>query len=430
VFLNTGSATLFSVILVCAVFPGLLVLPFAGAVVDRWDRRLVLIAGNLIGVAGPTLCLITYAAGALQLWHVYLAAAVGSVSNAFQQPAYIAATTQLVPKQYLPRVSGVTWALVAVSQTIGPMFGAALVVVIGVAGILALDLVALGLAIAILLAIRFPHTLFRRREESVWSEVIGGFRYIARRPGFLAMNAYFLVYNLLLGAVLALAAPIVLSFASAGALGLTVIMQGIGGMIGGMVMALWGGFARRATGMIGFCILTGVGMIAVGLYPAPLFPIVGMAAVGASISLLNGHWQTLIQNKVGMELQGRMITTNRMVANLSEPLGYFCAGWLADQLFEPALRSDTWLAGTAGGLVGTGPGRGMGLLLILLGAAQIGVALIGLRWRTLRYMEDALPDAIPGATVTWDRDKLQDEADLALAPRRARAFRARQAVDL
>lgn len=411
VFLDTGSATLFSVILVCAVLPGLLVMPFAGAAVDRWDRRLVLIAGNLIGATGPALCLLMYTGGALQLWHIYLAAGIGSVANAFQQSAYIAATTQLVPKQYLPRVSGVTWALVAMSQTVGPLIGAALVLAIGVGGVLILDLVALGLGVVILLAIRFPNTLFRKREESVWSEVAGGFTYIARRPGFVAMNGYFLVYNLLLGAVLALAAPIVLSFASAGALGLTVTMQGVGGVAGGLVMALWGGFARRATGMIGFCILTGAGMIAVGMHPSPLFPIVGMAMVGASIALLNGHWQTLIQNKVGMELQGRMITTNRMVANLTEPLGYFCAGWLADQLFEPAMREGRWLGDTVGGIIGTGPGRGMGLLLVVLGVAQVCVALIGLRWRTLHHMEDVLPDAIPGAIVTWDRNKLQEEAD-------------------
>jgi hypothetical protein len=278
-----------------------------------------------------------------------------------------------------------------------------------------LDLVALGLAVGILLAIHFPDTLFRRREESVWSEVAGGFRYIARRPGFVAMNGYFLVYNLLLGAVLALAAPIVLSFASAGTLSLTVVMQGLGGVAGGLIMALWGGFARRATGMIGFCLVTGAGMIMVGLYPAPLFPILGMALVGASIALLNGHWQTLIQNKVGLELQGRMITTNRMVANLTEPLGFFCAGWLADRVFEPAMRQGNWLGDTVGTVLGTESGRGMGLLLVILGIAQVGVAVTGLRWRTLRYMEDDLPDAIPGAIVTWDRDTLQEQADRALS---------------
>jgi hypothetical protein len=116
----------------------------------------------------------------------------------------------------------------------------------------------------------------------------------------------------------------------------------------------------------------------------------------ASIALINGHWQTMIQLKVGMELQGRVLATNRMTANLTEPIGYVCAGWLADRVFEPALG---------------GHGRGMAAMVVVLGGVLVALAVAGLRWRTLRYMEDVLPDAIPGAVVTWDRDALQRDAD-------------------
>ncbi|MQA25683.1 MAG: amino acid adenylation domain-containing protein, partial [Micromonosporaceae bacterium] len=364
VYLETGSATYFSLILIWAVLPGLVALPFAGAVVDRWDRRKVMIVGDVIGVSGTGLCLLTHLSGGLQLWHIYLAAGLGSIANAFQQPAYIAATAQLVPKQYLGRVAGMVQALVAASMTAGPLLGAALIVQLGVGGVLAIDVATLCVSVATLLAIRFPNALFRTREESVWKEVVGGFRYIARRRGFVAMNGYFLAYNLLLGFAIALAPPIVLSFASPGTLSLATTMGGVGGILGGVGMALWGGFERRATGMIGFCVLTGIGMVIVALHPSAIFPIVGLATIGASIALLNGHWQTLIQNKVGMELQGRMITTNRMIANLTEPVGYLCAGWLADALFEPAMRPGGWLGDSVGGFFGTGPGRGMALMLL------------------------------------------------------------------
>jgi hypothetical protein len=103
--------------------------------------------------------------------------------------------------------------------------------------------------------------------------------------------------------------------------------------------------------------------------------------------------------KVGQELQGRILATNRMTANLTEPLGYVGAGWLADTVFEPLAAR---------------PGQGMGWMLVILGALTVALAIAGLRWRTLRYMEDALPDAVPGAVLTWDRDALQREADRAL----------------
>jgi hypothetical protein len=104
-----------------------------------------------------------------------------------------------------------------------------------------------------------------------------------------------------------------------------------------------------------------------------------------------------------------------MVANLTEPLGYVGAGLLADALLEPAMARGGWLSDAVGGVLGSGPGRGMAVALVLLGVMAIVLAVVGLRWRTLRYMEDALPDATPGAIVTWDRDTLQQEADALLA---------------
>jgi surfactin synthase thioesterase subunit len=415
VYLKTGSATQFSVILVAGLLPALLVLPYAGAAADRWNRRLVMLAGDLVAVLGSGLCLTLYAIGSLQVWHLYLATGLSAVAGSFQQPAYLAATAQLVPKQYLGRTNGITQALVAVSQAAGPLLGGALIVLIGLGGMLIVDLGTVVVSLATLAAVRFPDTLFRRREESIWKEIAGGVRYIAHRRSFVAMVVFFLGFNLILGFAIALTAPMVLSFASAGALSVASTVGAVGGILGGLAMALWGGFERRATGMVGFTLLTGAGMVLIGLRPSAVLLAVGLAAIAASLALLNGHWQTMIQTKVGMELQGRILASNRMIANLTEPLGYLCAGALADAFFEPAMRNAGWLRDSAGALLGTGPGRGMALLVVVLGLGQIALSIIGIRWRTLHYMEDTLPDAIPGAVVTWDRDVLQREADAKLA---------------
>jgi amino acid adenylation domain-containing protein len=411
VYLETGSATQFSVILVCGLLPALLVLPFAGAAADRWNRRSVMIAGDLVAVLGTGLCLVMFATGSLQVWHLYLATGLGSIAASFQQPAYLAAVAQLVPKQYLGRTNGVTQALVAMSQATGPLLGGALIVLVGLGGMLVTDLVTVFVSLLTLMVVRFPDTLFRRREESIWQEIAGGVRYIARRRSFVAMIVYFLAFNLILGFAIALVPPMALSFASAGALSVASTLGAVGGIVGGVAMALWGGFARRATGMVGFTLLTGIGMIAVGARPSVPLLALGLAGIAASLALLNGHWQTMIQTKVGMELQGRILASNRMIANLTEPLGYFCAGILADAFFEPAMREGGSLNRTVGGMLGVGPGRGMALMIVILGTAQVLLAVVGLRWRTLHHMEDALPDAIPGAVITWDRDALQEEAD-------------------
>jgi amino acid adenylation domain-containing protein len=415
VYLQTGSATQFSLILVTALLPGLLALPFAGAAADRWDRRLLMIAGELANAAGAGLCLVTFATGSLQLWHIYVAASLASIGASFQQPAYLAAVAQLVPKQYLARTNGILQTVVALSQVAGPLLGGALIVLAGPGGAMLVALVTVLVALLTLSVVRFPDLLFRTREETIWREIGGGLRYIARRGPLVAMIVFFLGYNLLLGFALALIPPMVLAFGSPATLSLATMIGAVGGVAGGVAMALWGGFARRATGMVGFVALTGVGMAVAAAWPAPALPMLGIAAIMASVALINGHWQTMIQVKVGMELQGRILATNRMIANLTEPLGYVGAGWLADRLFEPAMAGGGWLRQALGGLLGPGHGRGMALMIAVLGVAQVALAVTGLRWRTLRRMEDALPDAIPGAVVTWDRDRLQQEADLLLA---------------
>ncbi|MBB5867883.1 amino acid adenylation domain-containing protein [Allocatelliglobosispora scoriae] len=411
VYLQTGSVTRFSSILIVALLPGLLLLPLAGAAADRWNRRALMIGSEVANAVGTGLCLVAFATGSLQLWHVYTAAALGSVASSFQQPAYMAAVAQLIPKQYLGRTNGVLQAVMAVSQAAGPLLGGALIVSIGLGGVMVADLATVLVALVTLLAVRFPDLLFRRREETLWKEIVGGLRYIARRRPLVAMVVFFLGYNLILGLALALLPPMVLAFGDAGTLSLATMIGAVGGIAGGMAMALWGGFDRRTTGMIGFVALTGVGLIVSGLRPSAAFPIVGIALMMASIALINGHWQTMIQIKVGMELQGRILATNRMTANLTEPLGYLVAGWLADAVVEPAMAEHGRLATSMGGLLGTGPGRGMALALVVLGTLHVLLAVVGLRWSTLRRMEDALPDAVPGAVVTWDRDELQREAD-------------------
>ena len=399
VYLQTGSVTQFSVILVTALLPGLVVLPFAGAAADRWNRRLLMVIGEVTNAIGAGLCLIALATGSLQLWHIYLAASLGSIAASLQQPAYLAAVAQLIPKQYLARTNGILQAVVAVSQTAGPLAGGGLIVAAGLSGVFAFDLIAVGFALATLAFVRFPDLAFRRREESLWAEIGGGLRYLARRPPMLAMVGFFLCYNLILGFGLALTPAMVLSFAGGATLSLVSMVGAAGGILGGLIMAAWGGTARRATGMVGFVALTGIGFIIIGYQERPFFPIAGLALVMASIALINGHWQTMIQVKVGQELQGRILATNRMTANLTEPLGYVGAGWLADAVFEPLAAQ---------------PGRGMAMMLVILGGLTVALAFTGLRWRTLRHMEDALPDAVPGAVVTWDRDALEREADRAL----------------
>jgi hypothetical protein len=282
---------------------------------------------------------------------------------------------------------------------------------IGLGGVVLIDLVTFVFAIVTLLLVHFPDTLFRKREEPMLQEVVKGWRYIIKRHGLVAMVVFFVVINFLFSVATVLVTPLVLSFGSPAVLGAVMAADGAGMLVGSLVMSVWGGTRRRAEGMVGFVTLFGLCAVVMGLRPVPLYPTVGLFGIGVSVALVNAHWQALIQTKVGLELQGRVLSTNQMLAGSMMPLGFVLAGWWADKMCEPLMAAGGGLAGSVGGLIGAGPGRGMGLMMILTGVMATAWAVLGYRYRPLRYMEDDLPDAIPDAVIVADKDELQRQAD-------------------
>ncbi len=176
-------------------------------------------------------------------------------------------------------------------------------------------------------------------------------------------------------------------------------------------MSAWGGTKRRAEGMIGFTSAFGLSLLVMGLGRSPTYQIIGAFGTGFFLSFVNAHWQSLMQTKVGLELQGRVISTNRMLALSMMPLGFWLAGPLASKVFEPLMTSENALSRSIGWLVGTGPGRGIGLIVALVGAILFILGGMGLKYRPLRFMEDELPDAVSDTTIVRDKDELQKQAD-------------------
>ena len=414
VFQRTGSAVDFALIAMMAVLPAILMSPVAGAVADRYDRRRVMIVSDTLAAVGTVGLAILLWNGDLQLWHIYLFSSLGSLCNAFQRPAYLAAIAQLVPKRYLGQANGIAQSGAAAGDLLAALAGGVLVGLVGLHGVVIIDMATFLVGVSVLIVVRFPNLLFVRREEPLLREVVTGWRYIVRRRSLVAMVVFFVVFNYLFAVATVLVTPLVLARHSAAVLGVVSAVGGIGGVVGVLAMALWGGTDRRAVGMVGFTSVVGASAVVMGLGAHPAFAAAGLFGLWASLMILNSHWMALIQSKVGMELQGRVLATNQMLAMSMMPLGFLTAGPLADSVFEPLLRDGGALTGTVGAVIGTGQGRGIGLLLVCVGAALVAWGLLGLAYRPLRLMEDLLPDALPDAEIA-DKDTLQARADRALA---------------
>lgn len=410
-FQKTGAVSEYALLFVSNVLPGILTLPFAGALADRFDRKKIMIISNIIAAFGSFMLIISFLSGMLKPWHVYTAAAIGSVANSILIPAYMAAVTQLIPKRYFGQANGLVQLSLTTGSFLAPLMGSFLLGTIGLSGIFIIDITTFSFAVISLLIIKFPNTLFEKREESFFKEITGGWDFIMKRKSMRALVFFFVITNFFMASSDVLLTPMVLSFASPATLGIISAFSGAGLMIGSLIITLWGGTKRRSLGMIGFVLLAGLSIVIMGLKPLAISVTIGLFFFALFISFIQTHWQSLIQIKVGQELQGRVFSTNQMLAQMMRPLAFFVSGKLADRIFEPAMKEVGILYNTFGALIGTGPGRGMGLIMVCVGTLIMIWAILGLKYKPLYHIEDILPDAILPSFIEGSKDEIQKALD-------------------
>lgn len=401
VYQRTGSVTQFALISTFIVLPGVLVSPLAGALVDRWDRRRAMIlsdAGSGVALLGIVMLL---ALGRLEIWHIYLALLIRSTFGAFRWPAYAAAVPLLVPKQQLGRANGMVQIGQSLSPIVSPLAAGVLIKVIGVKGVISIDIATFVFALATLLVVRIPQAERRAAGGSgggggsLRQEIGYGLRYLRQRPGLLGLLFLFAVINFLVGIVSVLATPLVLAFASPSVLGTIVGIGGSGMLVGSIILSVWGGPKRRIYGVLGFSMLAGLCILVGGLRPSATLIASSAFVFYLCLPIVNGSSQAIWQSKIAPELQGRIFSLRSMVAMSCMPLAYILAGSLSDYVFGPLLAAGGPLAGSVGRLIGVGPGRGIGFLFMVMGALTMLATTLGYLSPKVRLVESQLPDAIP-----------------------------------
>jgi MFS transporter, DHA3 family, macrolide efflux protein len=399
IYQETGSATLFALNLLAWAVPNILVSPFAGAIVDRYDRRLVMIMSDAGAGASTLAIVLLILTGNLEIWHIYIATAFNSAFSTFQWPAYSAITTLLVPKRHLGRAGGMVQVGEAISQLLSPAIAGAMLVTTGIMGVVIIDLATFCFALLTLLFIRVPAPEKSAAGEaargSILKEALYGWRFIVARRGLLGLLLVFAATNFLGSLTNPLIAPMVLNMTSADKLGLLASLIGVGMLLGTVTMSAWGGPKRRIHGVLGFLIIGGFFTILLGLRPSLLLMAVAGFFLMFTSPIVNGSSQAIWQTKVPPDVQGRVFSVRRMIAWCVMPLAYVIAGPLNDYVFQPLLMEGGALAGSVGLVMGVGPGRGTGLLIVVTGFLSIVVVLVmGYMNPRVRRVEEEIPDAI------------------------------------
>lgn len=361
---QTGSTAVLATATLVALLPQVLLGPFAGALVDRWDRRKVMIIADS-AIALTTLALVgLFFAGAIEVWHIYAAMFLRSLGGAFHWPAMQASTSLMVPKEHLPRLAGANQALNGMINIAAPPLGALLLSLLPIHSVLAIDIGTALIAILPLFFIAIPRPIRSDAGDivtpaTVWRDVRMGLRYVSSWPGMLAILMMASIINFLLNPAFSFLPLLVTRQFNGGAIELGWLESGFGiGMItGGLLLGIWGGFRKKITTSLFGLIGMGAGILAVGLAPGTGYWIAlgGLALTGFMNPLVNGPLFALLQTKVEPEMQGRVFTLVGSLSAAMSPLGMLFAApvaeWLGIQSWYIIGGIATALMGVAGFMI-------------------------------------------------------------------------------
>jgi MFS transporter, DHA3 family, macrolide efflux protein len=349
---TTGKASALATISFFAFLPTVLFSPVAGAFVDRWNRKLVMLLSDLAAAVGTLIVFLIYTFGDLQIWHIYLVSILAGFFTAFQYPAYAAAVTTMLSKEDYARAEGMLGSARALSGILAPIFAAALLGVVGLSGIMLIDLATFLFAFSTLLAIRVPQpTQTETGAQSggnLWHEIVFGFRYINTKPGLRALTILFMVSGVFLAIGATLMAPLVLGGTGndESALAKVQATGAVGGVVGAVILSLWGGTRKRIHNVL----IGGMGACLLGVLWLGLGGVVVLWAVGAFFfaffePFVEGGNLAIWQAKVPADVQGRVFSARHVLVQAPYLLGILAAGWLAEAIAIPPVLIAAGLAG-------------------------------------------------------------------------------------
>jgi MFS family permease len=371
---ETGSATAVALVAFFGFVPNVVMMPFAGVLVDRWNRKRTIALTDLTAGIATAGMLVLFLGDLLVPWHIYILVAFAGLFQAFQFPAFSAATTLMVKKKHYARASSMVMMAQATSMILAPIFAAILLGFSDISAIFMVDVVTFLAALGLLAIVPIPELEKKDGEDkSLGSVVTGisfGFRYINSHRGLFGLQLILFSFNVIGTFAVVLLSLMILAKTGDDRIILATVLSigATGGIVGGLIMAIWGGPKVRVHGVfIGLTIAASGGLV-IGVGTHYLHWAAGMFIFMSTIALTNG--------------------SNQFIATMCIPLSPFLAGPLADWMEEVMMVT----SGPVEVVFGSGPGTGMAIIIFVVGIGGMMVGLAGYLFPNVRYIDERMPD--------------------------------------
>jgi DHA3 family macrolide efflux protein-like MFS transporter len=392
VYQQTGSAVLYSLIILATTLPGILVRPFSGVIADRFDRRRLIFVSDFLSGMCTLFVAIMLLVGKLEIWHIFLAMGLSSVFTGFQSPAYSAGITQLVPKEFYAQASGLTQMATVGRYLVSPILAGVLMGVIGIYGVIFIDFATFLFAVAATWIIKIPRAvkteIGEKDKGKMLKEIKNAIVYLRKQSGLISLILILAVINFFFGAVISVIGPMILSFSTAMWMGIGTSICALGMFVSTMIVSTKG-IPKDSIKVLSIALAIGGICYAFMGVSASLWIVIPCFLFFVTLPFCNTSIEMIMRKKVVPDMQGRVFALMEMVVQCGEVLAYLVCGFLAEIVFEPLLATGGFFADTIGRVIGTGPGRGIGLMVIISGLV---ISMVLVLVPKIRRIETRLPD--------------------------------------
>lgn len=346
---QTSSANVLAFASIMAILPQAILGPFAGVLVDRWNRKHVMLFADT-GIALVTVILaLLYASGMIQIWHIYALMFIRSLGGAFHWTSMQASTSLMVPREQIARVAGLNQSVSGIASIVAPPMGALLIEILPIQYVLGIDIVTAVFAIVPLLVIHVPQPPKQlSKAKTVLEDMRGGLNYVIEWKGLLIIMVMSLTINLLISPAFSLLPLLITGYFKGGALELAWIQSanGLGMILGGLLLGIWGGFKSRVKTAFVALVIAGFSILSFSQTPPDIFPlaVVSIFIFGVTNSIANSSFFAALLTLVPPEVQGRVFTLAMAASTIAQPIGLAVAGPVSEIL---SIRSWFVIGGVA-----------------------------------------------------------------------------------
>lgn len=386
---DSGSALATSMLAVCSYAPYVIMSIFAGAISDRWNKKIIMLVCDSFAAVCTATVMILLKTDSLQVWHLYVLNAMNGLMNTVQQPASDVATTLLTPEKYYQKTSGMRSFSNSAVTILTPVFATALAAFAGVEAVIVFDLITFSIAfLSLLFFIKIPNIeRTSEKKESIINSAKCGLIYLRNNKVILWLILFLSAINLIASIYDAALPAMVMSLTNETVLGIVNTCVGIATLCGSVIATLLPAPKNRVR-VICNCLLISMStenfLLAFG--KTPLVWCVGAVLGWIVIPLMNANIDVIFRTKIPTEIQGRVYSARNTLQFFTIPVGYFLGGVLVDKVFEPFMASLP-KSSPLTDLFGDQKGSGAAFLFFVIGIAGVAVCLIFRRIKAIRELQ-------------------------------------------